>query len=202
MGWVLLRIALWCLVTDNISIDRVRTDSEYDFINLHNSVNGNNGNDDELFDDSPFGDLNSTCEYFTPEQFCETIDPTDRHLSSFCINCQSINAHWDGFQNLMLGLSTEEFHFDIIGITEIFKIHNNINYNIEGYHTLQFNTRPPNSDGRGGVGLYINNDLQFEKRTDLSVFIEHVFESIFVEIRTKAKETLIIGIIYRPKHST
>ena len=73
---MLLRIAPWCLVTDNISIDRVRTDSEYDFINLHNSVNGNNGNDDELFDDSPFGDLNSTCEYFTPEQLCETIDPT------------------------------------------------------------------------------------------------------------------------------
>ena len=52
MGWVLLRIALWCLVADNISIDRVRTDSEYDFINLHNSVTGNNGNDEELFDDS------------------------------------------------------------------------------------------------------------------------------------------------------
>ena len=63
---------------------------------------------------------------------------------------------------------------------------------------MQFNTRSPNSDGRGGVGLYINDDLQFEKKTDISIFIEHVFESIFVEIRTGAKETLIIGIIYRP----
>ena len=83
-------------MTKHSSTDRVRTDSEYDFINLHNSVNGNNGNDDELFDDSPFGDLNSTCEYFTPEQFCETIDPTDRHLSSFCINCWSIHGGLDG----------------------------------------------------------------------------------------------------------
>jgi len=183
-------------MADNINLDRVRTDIKYDFINCHKCVSENTSDDD--CDDSPFDKLNSNCEYVTPDQFCETVDKGDCNFSLFCINCQSLNAHLDDLKSLLCNISSTEFHFDIIGLTEIFKIHDNINYNIHGYHPLQYNTRPQNSGGKGGVGIYINDNIYFNKRDDLSVFIPHVFESIFVEIKTKAKEYVVIGIIYRP----
>ena len=81
-------------------------------------------------------------------------------------------------------------------ITETFKIHSNIN-DIPGYHPLQFNTRTGSSSGRGGVGMYIKDHLNFKHRPDISVFIAHIFESIFIEIQSKYTN-VIIGTIYRP----
>ena len=40
--------------------------------------------------------------------------------------------------------------------------------------------------------------MQFHIREDLSVFIPHVFESVFVEINTNSNKKSIISIIYRP----
>ena len=76
-------------------------------------------------------------------------------------------------------MSTTKFQFDLIGLTEVFKICDDVNYKLNGYHDLQFNTRPSTYDGHGGVGLYIKDNLTYVKRDDLSIFIPHVFESIF-----------------------
>ena len=35
-------------------------------------------------------------------------------------------------------------------------------------------------------------------RDDISVFIPHVMESIFIELKTGSNETVVIGVIYRP----
>ena len=41
--------------------------------------------------------------------------------------------------------------------------------------------------------------MNFKVRHDLSVFIPHIFESIFVEVKPcKNKKPIIIGNIYRP----
>ena len=44
------------------------------------------------------------------------------------------------------------FHFDIIGLTEIFKLNEGFNYSIAGYHDILSNTRHDSDDGHGGVG--------------------------------------------------
>ena len=76
-------------------------------------------------------------------------------------------------------MSTNKFQFDLIGLTEVLKICDDVNYKLNGYHDLQFNTRPDTDDGHGGVALYIKDNLTYVKRDDLSIFILHVFESIF-----------------------
>ena len=38
----------------------------------------------------------------------------------------------------------------------------------------------------------------FNERTDLSIFDDGIFESIFVEIETDNFEQTLIGVIYRP----
>ena len=76
-------------------------------------------------------------------------------------------------------MSNESFHFDIIGLTEIFKLNEGFNYSIAGYHDILSNTRHDSDDGHGGVGIYINENMSFFKRDDLTIFIPHEIESLF-----------------------
>ena len=88
--------------------------------------------------------------------------------------------------------------FDFIGITEVFEIRDHFNYTLNGYHRLQYNTRPNNDDGHGGVALFIKEHYTFSIREELSIFIPHVIETIFVEVQNKSNKPIIIGVIYRP----
>jgi exonuclease III len=89
---------------------------------------------------------------------------------------------------------------DFIGLTEVFQIHENVNYSIDGYHPIIYKTRPDTMRGRGGVALYVNEKLQYTVRQDLSVFIPHVYESLFVEIGNAltGNKPIVIAILYRP----
>ena len=101
-------------------------------------------------------------------------------------------------QNLFCNLSSDDLKFDIIGLTEIFRIRDYQQYSINGYHSLLFNTRLQNDDGLGGVGIYINENFTYTKREDLSIFIPHVFESIFLEVQDNQNKPIIVGVVYRP----
>ena len=50
------------------------------------------------------------------------------------------------------------------------------------------------------VGLFVSENITFNVRDDLSVFIPHIFESLFIEIGTSENnhDKNIIGLIYRP----
>ena len=84
----------------------------------------------------------------------------------------------------------------MIALIEIFRILDSQQYNINGYHSLLFNTRLQNDDGHGGVGNYIS--FTYTKREDLSIFIPHVFESIFFEVQNNKNKPIIVGVVYRP----
>ena len=68
-------------------------------------------------------------------------------------------------------------------------------FNIPKYSFL---CKSRSSKRGGGVAFYINNTYNFKERTDLSIFYDGIFESIFVEIETYNFEKTIIGVIYRP----
>ena len=91
-----------------------------------------------------------------------------------------------------------KFTFDYIGISEIFKCEDDKRLNLPGYQNLITRTRPDSN--RGGVGLFIKENINFKIRNDLSVFIPHVLESVFIEVisNSKACNNSIIGTIYRP----
>ena len=68
----------------------------------------------------------------------------------------------------------------------------------DGYHQLQHKSRSENDDGHGGIGIFINERHSYTQRGDLTVFIPHIFESIFVEVINTNSKNTIIGVIYRP----
>ena len=117
----------------------------------------------------------------------------------FCVNCRSINANWDPLNELICNMSSDRFYFDFIGLTEIFKLHDNFNYSVAGYHAIVSNTRHDTDDGHGGVGLYVNQNMTYFRRDDLSIFIPHVIGRLS---RNQTKSTQInnrlVGVIYRP----
>ena len=46
--------------------------------------------------------------------------------------------------------------------------------------------------------MFIKDSIKYKIRDDLSVFIPHVFESLFVEVDRQHAKSTIIGTIYRP----
>ena len=67
---------------------------------------------------------------------------------------------------------------------------------LTGYHKLIKRCRE--DDSHGGVGLFVKENINIKLREDLSIFIPHVFESIFIEILSGPNKNTIVGVIYRP----
>jgi len=204
-GWRVLGAAVAvsqiCVIsfTYNELIDQIRTNSNLDLENVLNDLDTNDQN-------STTNKLLNKCMYYTPDSIKNMNtynNKSDIHTSEkfslFSLNCQSLKAHWDAFKNLLCQFGNSGLNPDIIGITEVFKTPPNINLHIEGYKPLITNTRPNENDNRGGVGMYIKDNIISTLRPDLSIFIPHVIETLFVEINCPiTNKQTIIGSIYRP----
>ena len=71
------------------------------------------------------------------------------------------------------------------------------NLNIRGYHKLISNILEDTSSNRGDLVFYSKDKHSI--RNDLSVFIPHISELLFIEFKTKYNLNKIVGVIYRPK---
>ena len=169
-------------MNDVQNIGLTHLDENHDFVKLYNATSTNETLNDHL-NESIYPNNDNFCKYYTPDELIKTIGLENKQLSMFCINCRSINANWEALNELIYNMSNERFHFDIIGLTEIFKLNEGFNYTIAGYHDILSNTRHDSDDGHGGVGIYINENMSFFKRDDLTIFIPHVIESLFVEVK-------------------
>ena len=185
-------------MVNNINFEQINTSDIFDF----NSVYRNNDfNEDNDMTGHPQSFIDNICSYMAPCDVSSHV--TDRKeslqndLSFFSLNVRGLTAHWDQLNHLLceIGGSTN-FEFDLIGLSEIFTVPDNVSLKLQGYHPLEIKTRP--DGGKGGVGLYIKENLQYLPRDDLTVFIPHVIETYFVEIYMKSNKNIIVGIVYRP----
>ena len=51
---------------------------------------------------------------------------------------------------------------------------------------------PRKHSKRGGVGIFIRDNITFVERDDLSIFLECEFESVFIEVNDR-KSSLVVG---------
>ena len=180
----------------SISLDNVRTGSEYDLISIYQDA------DDDITDtDSPFNLCNFGSDYYETNQFTDLIQSNyseRKHDSTsyFHLNCRGLSSNWDSFKQLIFDTTCDTFMFDYIGISECFKTHDDPRLRLPGYQPLISRSRE--NSPRGGVGLFIRDEVNFKIRDDLSVFIPHVIETVFIEIINKSSKNHILGVIYRP----
>ncbi len=134
--------------------------------------------------------------YYEPDEFRHQAKQLKDSLSFYHLNCRGLSANWESFYSHLCDLHGDNFSFDFIGFSELYRCDNDSRLCLPGYHALISLCR---DDGpRGGVGLFMKNDLNYKIREDISVFIPHVFESLFVEIINTKERNMIVGVIYRP----
>ena len=119
-------------------------------------------------------------------------DLTNPSFSIFHTNISSLEAH---FEELQSTLHTINLPFDVIGITETReqKQHSfKKNVKLDNY---QMFSKPTNSS-LGGVALYVNRNLNYCERSDLSYVCDE-FETIWIEIKNKKTKNILCSCIYR-----
>ena len=178
-------------MTNNNNSDQIRGLLKHDFTKLYHLFD-----DDNETIDSPLHAANLGCKYYEPTGFRETFDNAIHEQSYFHINCRGISVNWNDFKDLIFDLTGEDASFEFIGLSEVYKCESDTRLLLPGYHPLITRTR--NLDNRGGVGLFIRSNIKFTIREDLSVFIPHIFESIFIEYISIKKKRCVVGVIYRP----
>ena len=161
----------------------------------------NTGENDNQRSKSIVQKLNSSSKY-TPifklhEVFHDKGDP--RKLSIMHININSMKGN---FGTLVRHLHEFERLPDIICITET---HFQDKQNLRNFELCNYSlyVKSRSTQGGGGVAMYVNNNFLVLARNDLNHFKEKVFESLFLEIRTRsANFRLLCGVVYRhPKAS-
>ena len=121
-------------------------------------------------------------KYFVPDQFNEVITQSSNNsaLSLLHLNIRSINQNLSKLTDFLNSLDLD---FKIIGISETWLDGNNTfsdHIDIAGFNFVH----QSHVDRTGvGVGLFVNTDLNFKIRPDLSFF------------------NVLIGTIYRPPNS-
>ena len=156
-----------------------------------NSINLGQIEDDENFnfktkyddDKEIFTENSHSCEYFEINELGPKFAKHNEYFSTYSHNIRSINGHLDDIMDIIY--SAQPMKFSVIGFQEVWSVQKV--YEIPGYGKFDFRTRdengPINPNCGGGVGLFIDDKYKdYEILKELSVFIPHVYESIWVKI--------------------
>jgi len=111
------------------------------------------------------------------------------------LNIQSISAKFNEFQEFLAN-----FKFDVLCLQELWRMHDPAIFSLDGYHNMYFKSRHNNVQG-GGVGIFVSNQLKVVQLPDISIFIDKVIETVFVEIEIAKNKKIVVGSIYRPNSS-
>ena len=63
---------------------------------------------------SPFSQIDLNCKYHTADQLKTNGLLKQNYLKGLCINIQSINVHWDNFNDLVTNFDTPDLSFDLL----------------------------------------------------------------------------------------
>ena len=131
------------------------------------------------------------------------IDPCDlrqiKSSSDFIIatyNCQGLET---AFDTLLTTVNESNLCFDVISLTETFlsEISPLSLYSLGGY---SFYYKNRTQMRKGGLGIYVRNDISVTVEDTLGVWVEGRFESFVVNVK-KYDVEILIAIIYRTPSS-
>ena len=137
--------------------------------------------------------LLSDCKYLKLDDSIECC-----RTNTFVVSHLNIHSLPDKFHDLqiMLDMLNEKNLLpDIVCLCETFLTENNYSkFHFEGFDLI---SQYRKNKQRGGVSIMVKSYISYIERTDLAVFEEGKFESIFIEISRKGKCNVVVGEIYR-----
>ena len=112
-------------------------------------------------------------------------------------NIQSLPSKFNEFQELIQNFQINKCEPDIICLQEIWQIVHSSAFSLDDYNPIEYKLRSNSTQG-GGVGIYIKKNIKYNILRDKSIFIDRIFESLFIEVWIHKNKKIIIGNIYRP----
>ncbi len=136
-------------------------------------------------------------KYYEIEQISTTLLSSVKH-HKYCtmhFNIHSLPSKFSELKEIINRFRDIHIYMHCIMLCETFLTENNCAfYNIPGYNLVCRNRQ---TGSRGGVAMYIRDDLNYMNRDDISINIDGEFESIFVEVNSN-NASCIFGEIYSP----
>ena len=129
---------------------------------------------------------------------CDVVK-RNHNICSMHLNIRSLPDKFDKLKLLLSQLDNVNVNIDFILICETYLTERNHDlYHLPGYN---FISRHRKQTKCGGVGMYISDKYNYIIRDDISLFVEHSFESVFVEVLINNAVNIIVGEIYRVPNS-
>ena len=129
---------------------------------------------------------------------CDVVK-RNHNICSMHLNIRSLPGKFDKLKLLLSQLDNVNVNIDFILICETYLIERNHDlYHLPAYN---FISRHRKQTKCGGVGMYISDKYNYIIRDDISLFEEHSFESVFVEVLINNAVNIIVGEIYRVPNS-
>ena len=150
---------------------------------------------------SLYSNSNHSCKYYDFDSFKEKTEKLTDNMSILSLNIRSLPNKWSHFEDFVSNVNSTKFKLSVIGLSEIWNIPFNLNFKLPGYKPLVYKIRDSsgvNNNAGGGVGLFVDDKFEFEVLENISIFIPHVIETIFIKLKTGKNKFQIIGNIYRP----
>ena len=161
----------------------------------NNNSNNTNNLDLDIFDDVDYHISLANCIYLLLEDVPNYIGNTLNCHNFMHINCRSLQKNFDSLSSLISCINKP---LTVLAVSETWlKPNNEDAFNLPGYAFVSC-SRP--SKVGVGVGLYINDCIQFKVLTEYT-YITDIIECIFVELVCETGRNLMAGCIYRPPSS-
>ncbi|MBM3937968.1 MAG: hypothetical protein FJ333_04840 [Sphingomonadales bacterium] len=179
-----------------INLDTIDNNPDFNFLTkLQNDDNVYAFDRDDVHE-SPYTGLELSCRYYDEGGFLEKFG-TNQNFSVMSLNIQSLSAKFAHLTELINNFQINKFKPTVICLQEIWKLPNDTIFNLLGYHEPIFKNRDANTQG-GGIALYIDQNYNFKTRPDLSIFLDRILETQFIELSVSPRKKVLIGSLYRP----
>ena len=164
-----------------VKLGQFNANSNFDLLSVFKNLHSNDPTSNPYIEftiDSSFQDTNSLISKFGKTQ-------TPIYLS---INIQSLMSKIDNLKSFIIELTNNEVLIDAIAIQETWQIYNPSIVSIPGFK-FYYKTRAFSRGG--GVGFYINENLNSQIIENLTPFHEKIFESITIQITQNTKKLFL-----------
>ncbi len=178
-----------------LSLDEISNSQDYNFLEqLSNADFFNLRHEDTNFNDSPYSNIDVQCKYYDETQYTSIFNNVNA-FTYMSFNIQSLTSKFLQFQEMIQILIDHNCAPDIILLQEIWKNPDPTLFNLKDY---SFISKSRSTAQGGGVGIYIKSTYHFNVLNSYSIFIDRIFESLFIEVWLSKSKKIIIGNIYRP----
>ena len=140
--------------------------------------------------------IDGNSSYLTEDQLYKFFDFDDKYsFNVLHINCRSLNKNFKALENLLATISGT---LSVIALSETWLTEiSKDTFNILGYNFVSKNRT---SKIGGGVGFYIDCNVDYTLRADISIMSDYI-ECIFIEIQQTNSNNIVVGCVYRPPNT-